>query len=326
MGKGAKNIHPTDAFRKEERARELKKNKKIKAQERALQEMLSNPQKIEDEIKKLQKESDENRLDKTLKDKIKEMKNMLIVANRKQKSKEATSRPLPLVRVETKEEVGDDSLTIVADTPKDSASNSTLASSTKPLPETSIYYHPLYNPSGDPPTGHMPQYRSAPLSTVLPIDPCAPTTATAPLAPPGAPGLPPPPGSAGVLMGGQNGIPLPPPRPGFPMPPRPQSQAYVPQHMQGMLHMGPGPFIQGGPFPKGGMPMNMPPHMQTYAPRPGMPPNIQLPPSGMPMPLQIPMGGQNGIPLPPPRPGDCLVSHIRFTFLKETYFTLIYSK
>ena len=75
MGKG-KTLHPADAFRKEQKKKDAKRNAKTKANIKEVNDLLSNPQKIQEEIERVQKESDANRLDKGLKERIKELKMM----------------------------------------------------------------------------------------------------------------------------------------------------------------------------------------------------------------------------------------------------------
>jgi hypothetical protein len=84
MGKDKKEKNPADAFRKEQRKKELLKLKKDRAVVREVHEMLNDPRKIDAEIAKVQKESNDNKLDKTLKDRIKELQRMKEVAQRKQ--------------------------------------------------------------------------------------------------------------------------------------------------------------------------------------------------------------------------------------------------
>ena len=56
MGKGdKKGLNPADAFRKSIRKQELKKNKKNQEVAREVRDLLSDPQKIQTEIDKLQK-------------------------------------------------------------------------------------------------------------------------------------------------------------------------------------------------------------------------------------------------------------------------------
>jgi hypothetical protein len=84
MGKDKKERNPADQFRKEQRKKELLKLKKDRAVVRDVREMLNDPRKIDAEIAKVQKQSDENKLDKTLKDRIKELQRMKDVANTRQ--------------------------------------------------------------------------------------------------------------------------------------------------------------------------------------------------------------------------------------------------
>ena len=82
---GRKELNPADVYRKQQRKKELKKCKETRNVVRSVQELLSDPNKIEEEIQKAQKESDASALDKGLKDRIKELKMMKSVALTKQK-------------------------------------------------------------------------------------------------------------------------------------------------------------------------------------------------------------------------------------------------
>ena len=82
---GRKELNPADVYRKQQRKKELKKCKETRNVVRSVQELLSDPNKIEEEIQKAQKESDASALDKGLKDRIKELKMMKSVAITKQK-------------------------------------------------------------------------------------------------------------------------------------------------------------------------------------------------------------------------------------------------
>lgn len=140
MGKDKKGLNPADAFRKAERKKELQKGKKVIAEKKAFQELLSNPKKIEEELRALQKQSDENRLDKGLKEKVKEMQSMLNVA-----------------RMRAEAEGKKDTMS------SSSVSSAAASSAAMPRPQSVIpgvwrpelshYYHPSLNPSGMPPPG-----------------------------------------------------------------------------------------------------------------------------------------------------------------------------
>ena len=54
MGKGkTKDLNPADVQRKKDRQKELKKNKEVRKVVRTVQELLSDPTKIDDEIRKV---------------------------------------------------------------------------------------------------------------------------------------------------------------------------------------------------------------------------------------------------------------------------------
>ena len=82
---GRKELNPADVYRKQQRKKDLKKCKETRTVVRSVQELLSDPNKIEEEIQKAQKASDASQLDKGLKDRIKELKMMKGVAMTKQK-------------------------------------------------------------------------------------------------------------------------------------------------------------------------------------------------------------------------------------------------
>ena len=82
---GRKELNPADVYRKQQRKKDLKKCKETRNVVRSVQELLSDPAKIEEEIVKAQKASDASALDKGLKDRIKELKMMKSVALTKQR-------------------------------------------------------------------------------------------------------------------------------------------------------------------------------------------------------------------------------------------------
>ena len=221
MGKG-KSVHPADAYRKEQKKKDAKRNAKTKANIKEVSSLLNNPLKIQDEINKVQKESDENRLDKGLKDRLKELMRMKEVADKKQLVKEA-----------------------LAGGPKRTNPTNIAASSAVPAvpsrrPEDSVHYHPQFNPTGAPPPGQPMMYKTPPVSAPADAPPqpmgqygqpnwvsnrysSAPVMANQigfPIPPPrqqpvmgGVNSIPLPPPRQQPVMGGVNGIPLPPPMP-----------------------------------------------------------------------------------------------------------------
>ena len=95
MGKDKRGINPADAFRREEKKRQQKRNA---VQKHALQEvrsLLNDVTKIDAEIEKVQAQSAENRLDKSLKDRIIELKKMRDVAEKKQRIDSQLGRGVP---------------------------------------------------------------------------------------------------------------------------------------------------------------------------------------------------------------------------------------
>lgn len=80
-----KGSNPMDSFRKEQKKKEQKKAKEVRDSAREIRDLLNNPGKIDEEIEKVQKQSNENKLDKGLKDKIVELKRMKEVALQKQR-------------------------------------------------------------------------------------------------------------------------------------------------------------------------------------------------------------------------------------------------
>jgi hypothetical protein len=220
MGKDKKEKNPADAFRKEQRKKELLKLKKDRAVVREVHEMLNDPRKIDAEIAKVQKESNDNKLDKTLKDRIKELQRMKEVAQRKQLILVAQGKI-------TKEEA-DSRLN-----PSIYQSNpglSDIHASSKPQPVSNQHTKAASRIS----TEGLPTYSrgdTVPLASSIPV----PTSVMMPYPPALTPQLPMhqvPRGLpiAGLAMGGVGGIPLPPPRPmgGQPPPPTASRSGVMP--------------------------------------------------------------------------------------------------
>eukprot|EP01042_Synura_sphagnicola_P035293 gene35293-45212_t len=210
MGKEKKGVNPADAFRKEQRKKELKKLKKHREVVREVRDLLSHPDRIDEEIARVQRQSDENRLDKSLKDRIVELKRMKEVAVKKLQMQGHPPPPATTTSTSTST-----STTIVS-------SAAVPPPPPPPLPrrpEESVYFHPLYNPSGRPPPGQPQIYRPPPPPPPAPA-PHSAASAAAPLAQLLVPGR---------LVGGFNGVALPPPRTatgyGIPPPPPPAATA-----------------------------------------------------------------------------------------------------
>ena len=182
----------------------------------------------------MQQESNENRLDKGLKDRIRELKAMKAVADKKQRLNSFKSQS----NGDGNEDPANNSRSIYGPGGSD---NSALQSSNpkqnphhyyappvQRKPEDSVYYHPTFNPHGTPPPGHPPMYKQ----TIT--QPLSESSMYHTQRPPHSEFHHPhgvSPAQSAPVMGGQMGVPLPPPRPqfspvmggqmGVPLPPRP---------------------------------------------------------------------------------------------------------
>jgi len=80
MGKG---LNPADQQRKLEKKKAIEKHKKQRAETNEVRSLLNDPSRIDDELQKLRSESESNKLDLNLKNKIKEMQKMKDIAMNK---------------------------------------------------------------------------------------------------------------------------------------------------------------------------------------------------------------------------------------------------
>ena len=89
MGKGKKDsINPADAYRKEQKKKEIKKNKKERQQTRELTTILRDPSKLSEEVKKLEKEVRSNPIDNQLRQRLGQFRGHLAVLMKKQRDEE----------------------------------------------------------------------------------------------------------------------------------------------------------------------------------------------------------------------------------------------
>ncbi|VFQ76515.1 unnamed protein product [Cuscuta campestris] len=150
--KGGKVMNPTDAYRKELRKRELKRNKKERKKVREVGILKKDPEQIKDQIQKLEVMKAEGALDKARKHKKRQLEDTLNLVLKKRKEyedkvKEKGEAPVmfshlgpPPRRRTTAEE-------------EDMVKH--------PKPEDSVYYHPTLNPTGAPPPGKPPMFKSS---------------------------------------------------------------------------------------------------------------------------------------------------------------------
>ncbi|KAM7275495.1 hypothetical protein ACFE04_017361 [Oxalis oulophora] len=231
--KGGKVMNPTDAYRKELRKKELKRNKKERKKVREVGILKKDPEQIIDQIQKLETMKADGALDKARKHKKRQLEDTLNLVMKKRKEyeekmKEKGETPVmfshlgPVKRRPTAEEEEREK---------------------HPLPEDSVYYHPTLNPTGAPPPGKPPMYKSSigpriPLSSGEASSSNAEEEDAAMLIPPPPPPPPLPENSGGLssVDGTASSLPMPPspppPKPivtSLPLPPPPPP---LPQSMQ----------------------------------------------------------------------------------------------
>nr|XP_043614864.1 protein EARLY FLOWERING 5 [Erigeron canadensis] len=155
--KGGKVMNPTDAYRKELRKKELKRNKKERKKVREVGILKKDPETLKEQIDKLEAMKADGALDKARKHKKRQLEDTLNLVMKKRKEYEEKLKekgeatvmyshlgPPPRRRTSEEEE-----------------------RATHPQPEDSVYYHPQWNPTGAPPPGKPPMYKSS----VGPINP-----------------------------------------------------------------------------------------------------------------------------------------------------------
>ncbi|XP_059638599.1 protein EARLY FLOWERING 5-like [Cornus florida] len=221
--KGGKVMNPTDAYRKEIRKKELKRNKKERKKVREVGILKKDPDTLKEQIEKLEMMKAEGALDKARKHKKRQLEDTLNLVIKKRKEYEDKLRekgeapvmfshlgpPRRLTTAEEEERVK------------------------HPKPEDSVYYHPTLNPTGSPPPGKPPMFKSS-IGPRIPLSAASSSAAAlsskseledgSSAGPPPPPPPPPPLPPADDLDAGDGSImpeslPLPPPPP--PMPPKP---------------------------------------------------------------------------------------------------------
>ncbi|KAJ6358754.1 hypothetical protein OIU76_000471 [Salix suchowensis] len=244
--KGGKVMNPTDAYRKELRKKELKRNKKERKKVREVGILKKDPVMIKDQIEKLELMKADGALDKARKHKKRQLEDTLSLVLKKRreyedKMKEKGETPVmfshlgPLQRRTSAEE-------------EERAKH--------PMPEDSVYYHPTLNPTGAPPPGKPPMYKS----TIGPRIPLSGASSSATESEDVALTIPPPLPEGGELGPADSSaipasLPLPPPPP---MPPKPAASSLG-------MSLPPPPL----PLPPPGPP---PDQVLSHAPLPPPPP------------------------------------------------------
>ncbi|KAH0454848.1 hypothetical protein IEQ34_016772 [Dendrobium chrysotoxum] len=293
--KGGKVMNPTDAYRKELRKKELKRNKKERKKVREVGILKKDPESIREQIEKLEVMKADGALDKARKHKKRQLEDTLNLVMKKRKEYEDKMR-----------EKGESPVMFSHLGPPRRRSNTEENERAKqPKPEDSVYYHPTLNPTGAPPPGKPPMYKSS-------IGPRIPLPASSSAGPSSSksepeesnlsvppPPPPPPLPDSGKLPSGDDSdvpssIPLPPPPP---PPPKPAV-------LSGLM-----PPPPPGPPPKGAAIANAallpPPPPQPLRPSQPPPPGL----GGNANPNNVSSEGMNVkevkavLPPPPPPPG-----------------------
>ncbi|KAK4264251.1 hypothetical protein QN277_025458 [Acacia crassicarpa] len=302
--KGGKVMNPTDAYRKELRKKELKRNKKERKKVREVGILKKDPEQLKKQIDNLEMMKADGALDKARKHKKRQLQDTLNLVLKKRKEYEDKMREkgetpvmfshlgLPRRRTTAEEE----------------------ERVKHPKPEDSVYYHPTLNPTGAPPPGKPPMFKSS-VGPRIPLSGASSSNAASSskseseddvlAVPPPPPPPPPPPlpdtsnvssAESSILP---DSLPLPPPPP---MPPKPAT-ANVPTS----LPPPPLPPPPPGPPPKElvanrSMPPPPPPLRQSQPPVPGTSGSEERNQSSLLDDSSLEERGQVSLPPPPPPP------------------------
>ncbi|XP_042498561.1 protein EARLY FLOWERING 5-like [Macadamia integrifolia] len=221
--KGGKVMNPTDAYRKELRKKELKRNKKERKKVREVGILKKDPETIKEQIDKLEMMKADGALDKARKHKKRQLEDTLNLVLKKRKEYEEKLR-----------EKGETPVMFSHLGPPRRRTTAEEEERAKhPQPEDSVYYHPTLNPTGAPPPGKAPMYKSS-IGPRIPLSAASSSGAASsskseledvelpvPLPPPPPP--PPLPDASELVLGEgavPSSLPVPPPPP---KPPKPAS-------------------------------------------------------------------------------------------------------
>ncbi|KAJ6839588.1 basic proline-rich protein [Iris pallida] len=258
--KGGKVMNPTDAYRKELRKKELKRNKKERKKVREVGILKKDPETIKEQIEKLEMMKADGALDKARKHKKRQLEDTLNMVIKKRKEYEEKVR-----------DKGEAPVMFSHLGPPRRRTSAEEEERTKhPKPEDSVYYHPTLNPTGAPPPGKPPMYKSSIGPRIpLPSGDGASTSKSEPedgsLSEPPPPPPPPLPDSNELNSVDDSTVPvpLPPPPPG---PPKPNTNSSAPM---------PPPMVPPpppGPPPKESLHTLFPPPPPPPLQRPTQPP------------------------------------------------------
>ncbi|KAL5725527.1 hypothetical protein ACHQM5_008663 [Ranunculus cassubicifolius] len=218
--KGGKTMNPTDAYRKELRKKELKRNKKERKKVREVGILKKDPETIKEQIEKLELMKADGALDKARKHKKRQLEDTLHLVMKKRKEYEDKTR-----------EKGETPVMFSHLGPPRRRTAEEEERSRHPLPEDSVYFHPTLNPTGAPPPGKPPMYKSS-IGPRIPLPSGEGSSSQSEFddigLDGGAPPPPPPPplpDSGEIKSEDDSAPPVPPPPP---MPPKPASISLPP--------------------------------------------------------------------------------------------------
>ncbi|XP_065876831.1 protein EARLY FLOWERING 5 [Euphorbia lathyris] len=222
--KGGKVMNPTDAYRKELRKKELKRNKKERKKVREVGILKKDPDVLKEQIDKLEMMKADGALDKARKHKKRQLEDTLNLVMKKRKEYEDKMK-----------EKGETPVMFSHLGPPRRRTSAEEEERVKhPKPEDSVYFHPTLNPTGAPPPGKPPMYKSS----IGPRIPLSAAASSMTESEDGALAVPPPPPPPPLPEGsnldsGENSavpasLPLPPPPPMPPTPPAPASGVSLP--------------------------------------------------------------------------------------------------
>ncbi|CAL9210443.1 protein EARLY FLOWERING 5-like isoform X1 [Musa acuminata AAA Group] len=296
--KGGKVMNPTDAYRKELRKKELKRNKKERKKVREVGILKKDPEAIREQIEKLERMKADGALDKARKHKKRQLEDTLNLVLKKRKEYEEKMRDKGETPV----------MFSHLGPPRRRATAEEEERDRHPKPEDSVYYHPTLNPTGAPPPGKPPMYKSSigPRVSLLASSSAAASSSKSETEE--ALSVPPPPlpGADGKTSDDDSVL-----QPSMPLPPPPPAPPKPIANLSSSLPPPPPP----GPQPKESV--AIPTLLPTPPPPPPPPPQqpLQLPPpvaAGKEADKTADSDGPiikdsdkaiAGLPLPPPPPG-----------------------
>ncbi|XP_071710717.1 protein EARLY FLOWERING 5 [Rutidosis leptorrhynchoides] len=223
--KGGKVMNPTDAYRKELRKKELKRNKKERKKVREVGILKKDPETLKEQIDKLEAMKADGALDKARKHKKRQLEDTLNLVMKKRKEYE-----------EKMKEKGEAPVMFSHLGPPRRRTAEEEERAKHPQPEDSVYYHPQWNPTGAPPPGKPPMYKSS-LGPIIPLVEGSSSGAANGESDDVESSIPPPPPPPPLPLGDAESkddaslpasLPLPPPPPMPPKPPTSESATMLP--------------------------------------------------------------------------------------------------